>query len=192
MPHASSDQPGRRAGTGSYATPIRSCTRWGLPCRARCRPRGALLPHPFDLTRPRSGGMLSVALSLTPEGVAGRYPAPSFRGARTFLAPASSAGPRPPGPLAGEDIGGNARSDESRCFARVSFGWKADSSFFVADLLGSGRFALSGSRPARLFFAVARPTAMRLTQRRMVMSIARRRVAQVRASERMIGGLGAF
>ncbi len=28
--------------------------------------RGALLPHPFDLTAPKNGGLLSVALSLTP------------------------------------------------------------------------------------------------------------------------------
>ena len=49
--------------------------------------RGALLPHPFDLTRPKAGGMLSVALSLSPAEAepAGRYPAPLFRGARTFL-----------------------------------------------------------------------------------------------------------
>ena len=33
--------------------PIRSCSRWGLPCRPRCRGRGALLPHPFTLTGPR-------------------------------------------------------------------------------------------------------------------------------------------
>src|SRR6185436_930558 len=90
-----------------FAAPIRSCTRWGLPCRARCRPRGALLPHPFALTCPKAGGMLSVALSLNPAEAepAGRYPAPSFRGARTFLAPRSSLGPRPPGPLAGRDMG---------------------------------------------------------------------------------------
>ena len=31
--------------------PIRSCSRWGLPCRSRCRSRGALLPHPFTLTQ---------------------------------------------------------------------------------------------------------------------------------------------
>ena len=30
--------------------PIRSCSRWGLPCRPRCRVRRALLPHPFTLT----------------------------------------------------------------------------------------------------------------------------------------------
>jgi len=32
------------------AAPIRSCSRWGLPCRRRCRRRGALLPHRFTLT----------------------------------------------------------------------------------------------------------------------------------------------
>jgi hypothetical protein len=31
------------------AAPIRSCSRWGLPCRRRCRRRGALLPHRFTL-----------------------------------------------------------------------------------------------------------------------------------------------
>ncbi len=31
------------------AIPIRSCSRWGLPCRRRYRRRGALLPHPFTL-----------------------------------------------------------------------------------------------------------------------------------------------
>src|SRR5207248_424810 len=76
-------------------------TRWGLPCRPCRQDRGALLPHPFDLTRPKASGMLSVALSLTPAftGTAGRYPAPQFRGARTFLAGDKSP-PRPPGPLA--------------------------------------------------------------------------------------------
>ena len=54
---ASSNQPGRRPGsrldTGVAprirAAPIRSCSRWGLPCRLRCRKRGALLPHRFTL-----------------------------------------------------------------------------------------------------------------------------------------------
>lgn len=34
---------------GDSAVPIWSCSRWGLPCRFRCRSRGALLPHPFTL-----------------------------------------------------------------------------------------------------------------------------------------------
>ena len=62
LPSASCDQPGR-LGRKSLkvalrAAPIRSCSRWGLPCRNRCRPRGGLLPHPFTLTPPanRPGG----------------------------------------------------------------------------------------------------------------------------------------
>ena len=52
-------QPTRTAGSGHdpeatlsrkpRAVPIRSCSRWGLPCRRRCRRRGALLPHHFTL-----------------------------------------------------------------------------------------------------------------------------------------------
>ena len=55
LPGASSNLPGRRSGhrsedLRSRAAPIRSCSRWGLPCRFRCRNRGALLPHRFTLT----------------------------------------------------------------------------------------------------------------------------------------------
>jgi len=56
---ASSNLPGRLAWhrpaalslsrTARAAVPIRSCSRWGLPCRLRCRKRGALLPHLFTL-----------------------------------------------------------------------------------------------------------------------------------------------
>jgi hypothetical protein len=71
-PDASRDLPGRRRenppgdglAAGSPVAPMRSCSRWGLPCRSRCRSRGALLPHPFTLAGPRAGGLLSVALSL--------------------------------------------------------------------------------------------------------------------------------
>src|ERR1700759_4240181 len=65
------------------AVPIRSCSRWGLPCRLRCRKRGALLPHLFTLAR-RSGRFV---LCGTFPGVApaGCYPAPHVDGARTFL-----------------------------------------------------------------------------------------------------------
>jgi hypothetical protein len=33
------------------AAPIRSCSRWGLPCRPCCQGRGALLPPRFTLAR---------------------------------------------------------------------------------------------------------------------------------------------
>ena len=47
----SRNQPGQRAGKAPklspHATPIRSCSQWGLPCRCHCWKRGALLPHRF-------------------------------------------------------------------------------------------------------------------------------------------------
>jgi hypothetical protein len=69
------------------AVPIRSCSRWGLPCRPRCRRRGALLPHLFTLTAatryaPRRYVLCGTFPRLAP---AGRYPAPLVHGARTFL-----------------------------------------------------------------------------------------------------------
>ena len=83
------------------AIPIRFCSRWGLPCRPCYQGRGALLPHRFALTlAPETwlqGGLFCVALSLgsPPPGVTRHR---TFRGARTFLAPAC-ARPRPPDPL---------------------------------------------------------------------------------------------
>src|SRR6266705_447489 len=58
------EQPTRAAdpdidpGISPRAAPIRSCSRWGLPCRLRRRRRGALLPHRFTLAAgfsPRGG-----------------------------------------------------------------------------------------------------------------------------------------
>jgi hypothetical protein len=46
----SEHNPETRACAPLRAVPIRSCSRWGLPCRRRCRRRGALLPHHFTLT----------------------------------------------------------------------------------------------------------------------------------------------
>ena len=85
LPGAFSNLPGRRdpdidpetapcsRSEQPRAVPIRSCSRWGLPCRLRCRRRGALLPHRFTLTVPAilrasggdgAGGLFSVTLSL--------------------------------------------------------------------------------------------------------------------------------
>ncbi len=80
------DWPGNRLLQRLRATrviPIRSCSRWGLPCRPCCQRRGGLLPHPFTLT---SHARRFAFCGTFPEvALAGRYPAPCFRGARTFL-----------------------------------------------------------------------------------------------------------
>ena len=103
LPPASCNQPGRLGRkclkVALRAVPIRSCSRWGLPCRGRCRPRGGLLPHPFTLTPPANRSLAAIRSHWTdlqagrfpfcgtfPEvALAGACPAPSFRGARTFL-----------------------------------------------------------------------------------------------------------
>jgi len=95
LPDTSCDRPGRRCGnapverrTASPVVPIWSCSRWGLPCRFRYRKRGALLPHPFTLTGLcpfRSGRRFAFCGTFPRVAPAGRYPAPYFRGARTFL-----------------------------------------------------------------------------------------------------------
>ena len=71
------------------AAPIRSCSRWGLPCRFRCRKRGALLPHLFTLAPLRSfrsfAGRFVLCGTFPGVAPAGCYPAPHVDGARTFL-----------------------------------------------------------------------------------------------------------
>src|SRR5215472_10756751 len=138
-PSASCDPPERRRGgppgTANFAmpaAPIRSCSRWGFPCRRRCRRRGALLPHRFTLAaRPdipeRGGGVLSVALSLG-------SPPPGVTWHRTSVEPGLSSprdgGERPSGRLATEDLGaregavkqsGEECNVEQDCPARMVF-----------------------------------------------------------------------
>src|ERR1700761_4179780 len=96
---AQATNPGDELKRSPSAAPIRSCSRWGLPCRFRYRSRGALLPHPFTLAVPEGfGGLLSVALSLG-------SPPPGVTRHRRFAEPGLSSRcrstPRPPGPLAG-------------------------------------------------------------------------------------------
>ncbi len=88
LPDTSRDQPGRRPEKRlglRPAAPIRSCSRWGLPCRLRYRTRGALLPHRFTLTHGRTRGRFIFCGTFPEVALAGRYPAPLFHGARTFL-----------------------------------------------------------------------------------------------------------
>ena len=82
---ASRDPPGRRSGNRSTAIPIRSCSRWGLPCRLCCQRRGALLPHHFNLAAARAGRRCDFCGAVPQVALGGRYPSPCFRGARTFL-----------------------------------------------------------------------------------------------------------
>jgi hypothetical protein len=69
------------------AIPIRSCSRWGLPCRFGCPSRGALLPHRFTLACPvvANSHRRSLLCGTVPDPscpnfsgtqTAGRYPAP--------------------------------------------------------------------------------------------------------------------
>jgi len=107
LPSASCDPPERRRGgplgisgsPGMPAAPTWSCSRWGFPCRRRCRRRGALLPHRFTLAdrpacRRATGGVLSVALSLgsPPPGVT-RHRASVEPGLSSPRAPAESGHP---------------------------------------------------------------------------------------------------
>src|ERR1700675_4489108 len=74
---------------GHHAAPIRSCSRWGFPCRPCCQGRGALLPHPFTLTLPvrrrTKAGRFAFCGTVPGVAPAGGYPAPFLHGARTFL-----------------------------------------------------------------------------------------------------------
>ena len=128
-PGASSNQPERqgqrmqapRRLRAPRIAPIRFCSRRGLPCRRRCRLRGALLPHPFTLAvtlsgpcGPRPGGLLSVALSLG-------FPPPDVIRRRIRMEPglSSASQRRPSGRLAWQGIcgrsdGGQGQSDENR------------------------------------------------------------------------------
>jgi hypothetical protein len=109
------------------AVPIRSCSRWGLPCRRRCRRRGALLPHRFTLAAayatPR-GGLFSVALSLgshPPDVIRHRLSTePGLSSPAAFrLLPE-----RPSGRLTGQGWGRSAlfvkRRGRSRCYGPVT------------------------------------------------------------------------
>jgi hypothetical protein len=101
--------------------PIRSCSRWGLPCRLRCRRRGALLPHPFTLAPGRGPKRFAFCGAIPGVAPGGRYPPPIRRGARTFL-PFPERKERPPGRLVRAENGrgvapGQARRQASRSSA---------------------------------------------------------------------------
>jgi hypothetical protein len=102
--------PGDRPEPGLCAAPIRSCSRWGLPCRFRYRSRGALLPHPFTLAGPEGlSGLLSVALSLG-------SPPPGITRHRVSVEPGLSS--RACAPAAAQPSGGDRSSGKAQEFKR--------------------------------------------------------------------------
>ena len=128
LPNASCDRPERRRERPARrrrhhrhppAAPTWSCSRWGFPCRRRCRRRGALLPHHFTLAARRPAeretgrGRRYVFCGTFPRvAPAGRYPAPCLRGARTFLPPPKELNPggeRPSDRLAWDHMGSHPR-----------------------------------------------------------------------------------
>jgi hypothetical protein len=135
------------------AAPTWSCSRWGFPCRRRCRRRGALLPHRFTLAarpgkpvRARRCPFCGTVPGVAP---AGRYPAPYLRGARTFLSP-HDGGERPSGRLAPTDLAAGDDFVKGPCQTPVSN--------------AGAKGPLDGLRPARARAArdqgvVAMPTA---------------------------------
>ena len=69
-----------------YHPLIWPCSRRGLPCRACCQPRGALLPHHFTLTRPQlPAGRYIFCCTFRRLAPPRNYLAPCPCGARTFL-----------------------------------------------------------------------------------------------------------
>jgi hypothetical protein len=93
--------PGKGAEPKPLIAPIRFCSRRGLPCRGTLPPARCALTAPFHPYRQsRRFAFCGAIPGVAP---AGRYPAPYFRGARTFLHPERQ---RPSGRLAGREIGG--------------------------------------------------------------------------------------
>ena len=99
LPRPSSCQPGPpgssvpAGGIGCRPTPqvpIWHCSRWGLPCRRCCQPRGGLLPHRFTLTS--CGAQAVCSLWRFPSGCPGR----ALPGTVALWSPDFPRGARPP------------------------------------------------------------------------------------------------
>ena len=91
----SSNQPGRLSQSQPcisypmHAIPIRSCSRWGLPCRRCCQRNAVRSYRTLSLSPGRNRGRPAFCgtfpNSMQKHETAGRYPAPLLCGARTFL-----------------------------------------------------------------------------------------------------------
>jgi hypothetical protein len=103
-------QPDGSLRPASPVAPIRSCSRWGLPCRPCCQGRGALLPHRFALARGLpdgacAGGLFSVALSLgSPPPAVSRHRFPVEPGLSSDTPGLAWRYQRPSGRLAAHDM----------------------------------------------------------------------------------------
>ena len=138
-PQASRGQPEGQGGNAPAPTPcgaapappIRPCSRWGLPCRPRCRGRGALLPHRFTLAARPEGAVAVCFLWHCPWGRPRRsltgtvFPwSPDFPPATRSLAPPAAV--QPSGTAAVNALGGGL----GQCLGRVF--WASPRCFFCA------------------------------------------------------------
>src|SRR5712671_2091277 len=125
LPNASRDRPERRRGRPARrrkprpappAAPTWSCSRWGLPCRRRCRRRGALLPHHFTLAarRPEGGELGGVFLWHFPWGRPRRALPGTVPPWSPDFPPSAQGGERPSGRLATKDLGIGGEAVEVR------------------------------------------------------------------------------
>ncbi len=91
LPYSSSNLPKLQCGNPSdrkscLAVSIWFCFRWGLQCHLCYQRCGALLPHHFNLTCALKGHRRYIfCCTFRQVTLPGRYPAPCFREARTFL-----------------------------------------------------------------------------------------------------------
>ena len=93
------------------AAPIRHCSRWGLPCRRRCRRRGGLLHHRFTLACRQA----VCSLWRFPSGCPGRaLPGTVALWSPDFPHGRSRAAIRPSAPLAIRCAGCNSQSRHER------------------------------------------------------------------------------
>ena len=131
------------------AVPIRSCSRWGLPCRSRCRGRGALLPHPFYLARSPEARRAVCFLWHCPWGRPRRaLPGTVAPWSPDF--PPRIAARRPPGPLMRRADKSFRTSAQDQAFCRRPRARRSIQIFFLGSSSSSpSRWSNSRSRIAR-------------------------------------------
>ncbi len=148
----------------SCAVPIWSCSRWGLPCRSRCRARGALLPHHFNLAGPL--GLRRCHFCGAVPGVApgGCYPSPCPSWSPGLSSPPSQK-ERPSGHLTHRHYASACATPASACSVVVSnSGTSASSAFTRIGISVQPRITPSAPRETRLFHHPAMGGARRVEE----------------------------